>query len=83
MSMDMLATPNLLKLGSNLAPRRTCFVSKASCIPAKLHLEPVRWLIDRSTLPEQTISDPMAGVESLLLAATMQRNVIEREIEPR
>jgi methylase of polypeptide subunit release factors len=41
------------------------------------------WLVARYTAPGDTLADPMAGTGSLLLAATLQRNVILREVEPR
>jgi predicted RNA methylase len=69
--------------GSDLHLRNQWFVPTSMGHPAKLHLGLLSWLIDRYTLPSETIADPMAGIGSLLYAATMQRNVIAYEIEPR
>ena len=48
-----------------------------------LHLGLLQWLIKRYTRPGETIADPMAGSGSILYAATLQRHIIAREIEPR
>jgi hypothetical protein len=50
--------------------------------PAKLHLGLLQRLIDLYTLPGDTLLDPMAGTGSLMLAATQQRHVILRDIQP-
>ncbi len=76
-------TSTLLDLGSDLHLRYQYFTPESMAHPAKLHLGLLRWIIDRYTLPGDTICDPMAGIGSILYAATLQRNVIAREIEPR
>lgn len=50
--------------------------------PAKLHLGLLGWIVERYTQPGETICDPMAGTGSLMLAATMGRHVIVRDVEP-
>lgn len=75
--------PTMLILRSDLPVRRRYFVPASFAHPAKLHLGLLQWIIDRYTEPGCTIADPMAGIGSILLAATQDRNVIAREIEPR
>lgn len=62
--------------------RQRYFTEQSFAHPAKLHLGLLQWCIDHCTSPGQTLADPMAGTGSLLLAATQQRNVILREVEP-
>jgi len=63
--------------------RHRWYVPESFHHPAKLHLGLVHWLIERYTRPGETIADPMAGIGGTLLAATLQRHVIAREIESR
>lgn len=77
------ATDGRLDFGSDIAVRNAWFSRESYSHPAKLHLGLLQWIIDRYTRPGETICDPMAGVGSILLAATQQRSVIAREIEPR
>jgi hypothetical protein len=72
-----------LTFGSDVALRSRWFVPESFAHPAKAHLCLVSWLIDRYRRPGETIADPMAGIGGILLAATLQRHVIAREIEPR
>lgn len=51
--------------------------------PAKLEVRTFRWLVERYTKPGDTILDPMAGIGTVHLAATMGRNTIAVEINPR
>lgn len=62
--------------------RRRLFVADVFSHPAKLHLGLLQKLIDKYTYPGETILDPMAGSGSLMVAATQQRNVILRELQP-
>jgi predicted RNA methylase len=73
----------LLTLGSDLPLRTRYFVPASIWHPAKLHLGLLQYLIDRYTLPGETLCDPMAGSGSLLLAALSARHVIVRDVEPR
>jgi predicted RNA methylase len=73
----------LLDFGSDLALRHHWFVAASFQHPAKLHLGLLSWLVEKYTLPGQTIADPMSGSGSILYAAALQRNVIAREVEPR
>ena len=79
----MIAHGELLKLGSDLALRYRYFSRESLAHPAKLHLGLLAWIVERYTLPGDTIADPMAGIGSTAYAALLQRNVILREIEPR
>src|SRR5258707_1275684 len=72
-----------LDFGSDLHLRNKWFTPESLAHPAKLHLGLLHWLIERYTKPGDTIADPMAGIGSILYAATLQRAVIAREIEPR
>lgn len=62
--------------------RRRLFTPDVFTHPAKLHLGLLQKLIDLYTYPGDTILDPMAGTGSLMIAATQQRNVILRELQP-
>jgi DNA modification methylase len=62
--------------------RRRFFSPDAFAHPAKLHLGLLQKLIDLYTGPGDTLYDPMAGTGSLMLAATQQRNVVLRDLEP-
>lgn len=65
-------------------PLRTCFfIPESIAHPAKLHLGLLLSIINHYTRPGDTLADPMCGSGSLLLAATMQRDVIVRDCEPR
>lgn len=72
----------LLDFGSDLAIRSRWFIPASFAHPAKLHLGLLAWIVERYTHPGETILDPMAGSGSVLFAATLQRNVIARDIEP-
>lgn len=67
---------------SDLGIRRRLFAADVFAHPAKLHLGLLQRLIDLYTLPGDMLLDPMAGTGSLMLAATQQRNVILRDLEP-
>jgi len=75
------SSPHLV-FGSDVALRTRWFVPASFQHPAKLHLGLLHWLIERYTLPGETIADPMAGSGGILYAASLQRHVIAREIEP-
>jgi len=62
--------------------RRRLFSSEVFSHPAKLHLGLLQKLIDLYTCPGETLLDPMAGTGSLMIAATQQRNVIVRDLQP-
>jgi tRNA G10 N-methylase Trm11 len=49
---------------------------------AKLHLGLLGWIVERYTVEGDTLLDPMAGTGSLMLAATVGRHVIVRDVEP-
>lgn len=74
---------SLLEFGTDVALRSRWFVLASFQHPAKLHLGLLGWLLDRYTMPGETILDPMAGSGSILFAAAQQRHVIAYEIEPR
>jgi DNA methylase len=82
-ALDEGPATDLLSFGTDVAIRSRWFVPQSFEHPAKLHLGLLRWLLDRYTRPGETIADPMAGSGSTLYAATLQRHVIAREIEPR
>lgn len=62
--------------------RRRLFAEEVFSHPAKLHLGLLQKLIDLYTYPGETLLDPMAGTGSLMIAATQQRNVILRDLQP-
>ena len=82
-AMNATLDTDLLTFGSDVALRSHWFVPASFQHPAKLHLGLLRWIIERYTRPGETIADPMAGVGGILYAASLQRNIIAREIEPR
>lgn len=68
---------------NDISYRGQLFVPGSSSHPAKMNLHLLEWLITRYTRPGDVIADPMGGSGSLLLATSIQRGVIIREIEPR
>jgi DNA modification methylase len=51
--------------------------------PAKLELRTLRWLIERYSKPGETVMDPMSGIGSVHIGATMGRNTVGCELSPR
>ncbi|MBK8035325.1 MAG: hypothetical protein IPK17_38635 [Chloroflexi bacterium] len=80
--MNNITAPEVWKFRTDVALRKRYFTPEAFRHPAKAHLLLVQKLVQRYTLPGETILDPMAGTGTLLLAATLQRNVILRDLEP-
>jgi tRNA G10 N-methylase Trm11 len=78
-----LPQDGLLDFGSDIGIRHRWFSESSFGHPAKLHLGLLQYLIDRYTLPGETLCDPMAGSGSLLLAALSARHVIVRDVESR
>lgn len=74
---------DLLEFRSDVDIRRRFFIEESFSHPAKLHLGLLQWILNRYVPIGATILDPMAGSGSILLAATQQRHVIARDIEPR
>lgn len=81
--MNTLPGRDLLTFGTDVALRSRWFVLASFQHPAKLHLGLLGWIVDRYTRPGEIIADPMSGIGGILYAATLQRHVIAREIEPR
>lgn len=77
------AAGQVLDFGSDVGLRRRWFTPASYAHPAKLHLGLLAWILERYTQPGDVLLDPMAGSGSLLLATTMQRHVILRDVEPR
>lgn len=73
----------LLEFGSDLHLRNRWFIPESFAHPAKLHLGLLHWLVEKYTRTGESIADPMCGIGGILYAATLQRHVIAREIEPR
>lgn len=61
--------------------RRRYFTPESFEHPARLNIYFAIWLIERYSKPGDTITDPMAGVGTVLIAALLQRNLILREVE--
>lgn len=80
---EYMPSGSLLEFGSDKPLRNRWFVPESFAHPAKCHLGLLRWIIEKYTQPGETIADPMAGIGSVLYAASLQRHVIAREIEPR
>ncbi len=72
MRPTVIAAPQLLNLGSDLALRHRYFVKGSFAHPAKLHCGLYQWMVWRYTLPGDTIADCMAGVESFRTGETAQ-----------
>src|SRR5260221_9882423 len=79
----MTMQQTILELGSDLSLRYRYFTKASMAHPAKLHLGLLAWIVERYTVPGETILDPMAGIGSTAYAALLQRNVILRDVEPR
>lgn len=80
--MINVSAPEVWRFRSDVALRKRYFTPEVFSHPAKAHLLLIQKLVQRYTLPGETILDPMAGTGTLLLAATVQRNVILRDLEP-
>ncbi len=63
--------------------RRKLFVQESTEHQAKLEIRTFQWLVERYTKPGETIIDPMSGIGTVHVAATMERNTIAIEISPR
>lgn len=74
--------PSPWRFKMDVSLRRRLFGDAAFAHPAKLHLGLLQRLIDLYTCSGETILDPMAGSGSLMIAATLGRNVVLRELEP-
>ncbi len=68
-------------LPADKALRAAWFTADSFAHPAKIHVGFLLWLAARYTSPGDTVCDPMAGIGSVLLLATIRRNVIARELE--
>jgi len=58
------------------------FVRESNQHQAKLECQTFQWLVEKYTNPGDTILDPMSGIGTVHLAATMGRNTIAIEISP-
>jgi modification methylase len=63
--------------------RKRYFVDESKEHPAKLEIRTFRWLVERYTQPGDVILDPMSGIGTVHLAATMRRPTIAIELSPR
>jgi modification methylase len=63
--------------------RKKYFVRESLEHGAKLEVRTLRWLVERYTKPGDTILDPMSGIGTIHLAATMGRNTLAIELSPR
>ncbi len=70
-----------LRFKPDAALRRKFMVPESFSHPAKLHAGLLLELVEKYSLPGQTILDPMAGSGTTLLAALSSRNVICLEME--
>jgi hypothetical protein len=75
------SSDNLWTFPVDVGLRRKLFCAESFSHPAKLHLGLLQRIIDTYTQFGETILDPMAGTGSLMLAATVHRNVVLRELE--
>lgn len=80
---EQVAIDILPDFGSDLHLRNRYFIPESKSHPAREHLGLLHYLVEKYTHPGDTIADCMCGSGSILYAATLQRNVIAREIEPR
>jgi DNA modification methylase len=74
--------PTLLRFGSDVQTRLRFFGREAMAHPAKMNLNLLGWIVAWYTRPGDVLCDPMAGSGGILLAATMQRHVMARDVEP-
>jgi len=61
--------------------RKQYFTAESFAHPAKMSLPLELWLIERYTKPGDVILDPMAGIGTILVGATLGRNIICVELE--
>jgi len=61
--------------------RKQWFTSESFAHPAKMSLPLQLWLIEKYTKPGDVILDPMAGIGTILVGATLGRNIICVELE--
>jgi len=61
--------------------RKQYFTAESFAHPAKMSLPLQLWLIEKYTKPGDTILDPMAGIGTILVGATLGRNIICVELE--
>lgn len=73
--------PTTITLPADKALRAAWFTAESFEHPAKIHLGFLLWLAARYTAPGDTVCDPMAGIGSVLLLATIRRNILARELE--
>jgi len=58
------------------------FVRESNQHQAKLEVRTFQWLVEEYTKPGDTIIDPMSGIGTVHIAATMGRNTIAVELSP-
>ena len=63
--------------------RKKYFVRESLEHGAKLEVRTLRWLVEKYSKPGDTILDPMSGIGTIHLAATMGRNTLAIELSPR
>ena len=63
--------------------RRALFVQESTEHQAKLEIRTFMWIVEKYTLPGETIIDPMSGIGTVHMAATVGRNTIAMELSPR
>jgi len=61
--------------------RKQWFTAESFAHPAKMSLPLELWLIEKYTKPGDVILDPMAGIGTILVGATLGRNIICVELE--
>jgi len=61
--------------------RKQYFTAESFAHPAKMSLPLQLWLIEKYTKPSDVILDPMAGIGTILVGATLGRNIICVELE--
>ena len=72
---------NPLRMKNDTAMRKRFFHPDAMSHPAKLHGGLFLEIMERYTLPDETILDPMGGIGTALLSAMYGRSVILNEME--
>jgi len=70
-----------LEFGSDVELRRFYQCSESFSHPAKCHISLLKWIVDSFTKAGDTILDPMCGIGTTLIAATMGRSVIAIDLE--
>jgi len=70
-----------LRFGSDVQEREFYQVPESFSHPAKMSVPLLKWITESFTSEGETVLDPMCGIFTTAIAATMGRSVIGVELE--